>query len=212
MKKIKESWLFIVIVFVIFWPVGLYLVVKKVLGEINGPDKKIVLPETTKSITTSGSVIFILGISSIGVINSNTENILYAIISSFVFISTGAVLILTSYLIKKIKKRLLKYTDLIENNGMTDIDNIASSVGVSYEVVVNDLQKFYDAGILNGYSVDENTRKLVKENSISYENNEYGKYKEGECLSIRCKSCGANVIVKPTVNSECEYCGNVITV
>ena len=122
----------------------------------------------------------------------------------------GFVLQKVSNKIKKDAEDVKKYLSVIINGNERQIDVIASSMGKSYDVAKNDIQKLINKGYLKNAYINEGTREIILPN-----NNIQG---QSEVISnattnnvatkiVACPCCGANNTIVGDVG-ECEYCGS----
>lgn len=198
------SWPVIILVCIVFWPVGLFLLWKRV-----SVDKRASLT-TGRVITICGFVS--LAISLMGFLVSISEGFGSDDISTIIFfIIAGAALVLTGNNITKNAGKYKKYLSIIVNQGITSIDSIASASSVSYEAAKKDIEKMIDKGYFSGAYINDGSRELVLpradyKESMEQNNNE----QHMETKVVVCKSCGANNTVIVGKTAECEFCGSPI--
>lgn len=208
--KIKAifSWPVIILAFIVFWPVGIFLLVKR-------------LKVDKKGATGAGKILNIIGYASFGMAILGT---LVCIDSGFMssdvsviifFLIVGAVFCSIAKKLKKNAAKIRNYTQIIINGEETRLDYIANATNIPYDIVVKDLQQMIDAGYFkNGY-VDTVGRKLVlpgKKNTVKIESH-YQEEPIASAIPVRqartvtCKCCGAKNVIEAEVG-ECEYCGS----
>jgi hypothetical protein len=197
------SWPTIIIALCVFWPVGVYLIIKRV-----SVDKKTAMG--------AGKLIGGIGIASyciagIGFIACLSDGFGSDDIGLILFFGiAGFVLQKVSNKIKKDAEDVKKYLSVIINGNERQIDVIASSMGKSYDVAKNDIQKLINKGYLKNAYINEGTREIILPN-----NNIQG---QSEVISnattnnvatkiVACPCCGANNTIVGDVG-ECEYCGS----
>ena len=201
------SWPVIIIALFIFWPVGLYLLYKRV-----SCDKKTAMG-IGKIVCVIGAVFY--SIAGLGALVSFGEGfgsdditaILFFVIAGFALRKFG----------KKIKKEaeeVKKYLSIIINCEQYQIDSIASSMGKSYSDAKKDIQNMINKGYLKGAYIDEGTRQVVvpKKNKTQeiptpVLNSITTVKKEATTKVVSCSCCGANNTIVGNIG-ECEYCGS----
>jgi len=203
MKKKNLSWGWVVFWLIIFWPVGLYFLIKK-------------LPPKGKAVALSVIAWFFIvigGLGAIGIISGEApaDNIIPVLISLIV----GVLLLRKAKRVKKTRIRYEKYIDLIINQNVRSIDYIASEVGLPYNLVIKDLQNMIDLGYLKDAYIQTDDRKLVfrqlEQQVFTIETADENKA-SAQTISVRCSGCGASNVVVVGKVTECEYCGSPINV
>ena len=199
------SWPVIILALIGFWPLGLFLIIKR-----TSVDKKAAM--------ACGKLIKVLGIASCSVA---TIGFLVCVGDGFdstdvgmiiFFASAGAALL---YLAKKIKKdadSVKQYLSIIVNGGERQLDSIVAVTGKPYSIVKSDIQKMIDKGFLKNAYINENTREIVLTDNLSAKVNINSQAQSFatdtivETKIVVCHCCGANNTVSGTLG-ECEYCG-----
>lgn len=203
------SWTTIIIALIIFWPVGLYLLIKK-----TQTDKQAVMA-SGKLIKIVGMVL--CGFAAIGLISGLGAGFdggtLFIVIA---FGAGGLALLNHAKKTKKEAESVKKYLSIIVNGGERSLDAIASATGKQYDVVKTDIQKMIDKGFLKNAYLNENTREVVlatpsvKQEPVFYESSyAESNYAAPQTRVVACPCCGANNTIYGEVG-ECEYCGSPI--
>ena len=194
------SWPGIIIAFILFWPVGAILLWRRIAS-----DKKAEM--------LSGRVIQIIGwvcvaFSALGIAVSVSEGMTGEDVSMIIFfLGAGAVLIFFGRRMKANAAKFKKYINIVGNQHMYLIDNIAGAAGLPADKVKVDLQKMIDKGYFTGAYIDEANRELIMPVQNVVPKQENNTTNNAGMIVVTCKSCGANnTIVKGTAG-ECEYCG-----
>lgn len=210
-SKKSSSWTVVILLLIFFWPIGLYLLYKKVTG-----DKTAAL-QNSKVLNTVGWVFAVLAVIYIFMAVSGGMETSDAL-GAFVFFGAGgALMIYGAKRMKKNSEKLKKYISIVINNNQTSIDNIAAAIPIDYEQAKNDLQKMIDNGYFQGAYIDTANREIVlptNENSQPMNISEDTAPRENENMSqpgfkvVICKNCGANNKVIEGTVCECEYCGS----
>ena len=219
-EKIKSSsWAFIITMCILFWPVGFYLLYKKLLS-----DKSVVL-KNSKTIKIVGIVFIALSIIYIimgltGELKDSKGNAPVGIIIIVIlFFGCGGLFrIRTSKKMQIQGEKFKKYISIIINNNETSIDNIAAYMNVSCEEVVNDLKTMIDKGyFLNAY-VDLGSREFVIRTREYEPINVNGSSSFNEVQEekpkmkvVVCRNCGGNNTILEGEVSECEFCGSPLS-
>ncbi|MCL2391806.1 MAG: hypothetical protein FWC66_04250 [Oscillospiraceae bacterium] len=202
-EKKPTSWGWIIFWFIIFWPVGLVLLIKRL-----SVDKSAAI-KNNKAISIVSYVL--MGIGAIYLIMAIAgESGMWA--AAIIFGGGG---ILVNRYARKAKltgERYKNYIGLIVNHNQTSIDNIAAATNVPYDTVVKDLQKMITMGYFVGAHIDIAQREIVLARhepmphpTMPFSANQ-GQAQMQERVVV-CSSCGANNRVVGFVG-ECEYCGS----
>lgn len=198
-NKKTMSWGWIIFWFVIFWPIGLFFLFKKI-----STDKTATL-KNSKTIANVSYVLIGFGVIYLMMAIGGDSEMLFA---AFLFGGGGIWVNVISRNMKKTGKRYKKYIDIVVNQNMTMLDNIASTCGVTYEVAKIDLQKMIDTGYFEGAYINETMREIVlKKQEVQQQMQQYSVNIQSKVCT--CKSCGAKNTVFGLM-SECEYCGSPI--
>ena len=199
------SWPVIILALCIFWPVGLYLIIKR-----TSLDKTAVMKSSSgKGLNITAIVLIVLG--GFGIIGSFDPFDFGSLVIFLFFIAGGFVLLNKAKKIKAEGETIKKYLAIIVNGGERQIDAVASATGKQYDVVKNDVQKMIDKGFLKNAYINENTREVVLP-SAAPTNANAGQPIGGAAPAasqtrvVACPCCGANNTVSGALG-ECEYCG-----
>lgn len=196
------SWPVIILALCIFWPVGIFLIIKRV-----SVDKKTAMG--------AGKLIGGIGIASyciagIGFIACLSDGFGSDDIGMILFFGiAGFALQKVSQKIKREAEDVKKYLSVIVNGNERQIDVIASSMGKSYDVAKNDIQKLINKGYLKNAYINEGTREIILPNIIQEQSGDMTNASSVnvETKIVACPCCGANNTVVGDMG-ECEYCGS----
>lgn len=206
MEKKGMGWGWIIFLLIIFWPVGLFLLIKKL-----ATDKSALMSGKTRPISAAGWILVVIGaLTSLGTDPSSGEAADIVILVLALAMTVGGVLVLIkASRTKRTAARYKKYIDLAVNQNVRGIDNIAASVGLSYDAVVKDLQDMINIGYLKDAYIDQGNREIVLEQAepVSYTQASTSDRADTQKTAVRCPGCGANNVVAVGSVSECEYCG-----
>lgn len=198
------SWPVIILALCFFWPVGVFLIIKRVSTD-------------RKTAMGAGKLIGGLGIASYCI----------AALGLLVCISDGfagedVVMILffgaAGFALRKVAKKIKteaenvkQYLSIIVNGNVRQLDTIASTTGKSYDVVHKDVKKMIDKGYLKNAYIDEGMREVVLPNSAPAPQNNVNVAAANaapvQSKIVACPCCGANNTIYGDMG-ECEYCGS----
>jgi hypothetical protein len=211
------SWPSIIFFFIIFWPIGLVLLIKRF-----STDKKAVVSAASgkKSGTGLGWGIGLTVFGIIGFISCVSDSDGSGAVGLCVFITLGGiVLILNALRIKKEAEDIKQYLAVIVNGNVRQLDYIASSTGKSYERVHKDIRKMIKNGYLKNAYINEETREVVLPITNAQQgfssaagtpvSSGTGMNTAGQARIVVCPCCGANNTVYGDIG-ECEYCGSAL--
>ncbi|QDK70196.1 hypothetical protein [Lactococcus protaetiae] len=185
----QKSWGIIIIWIIIFWPVGVYFLFKRL-----NTDKSALMTGNPNILIAVGYILILFAILGFF---SNINHIETAFFSLIIY-GAGAYLVLKKASKTKLKAKKYKaYLDLIINQGIIDSNEIGNRLEISNSSVNNDIQEMITAGYLpNNYNIP--LEPIYHNNNIQQEK------------VVKCPACGANNKITVGKVSECEYCGTQI--
>lgn len=186
------SWPIIIIAFIFFWPLGIFLLIKR------SSKKNKASISTGKFLNVIGIVSYVLACMGVLVCFTDemtTDNIFF----TFFFLVIG--IICRFFGKKKIKQNELaeQYISILKNSNRKKISEISNIVGKTSEQVKKDIEEIIKKGYLPGTYINMSTNEIILPNEI---NNR--KVVKKEKILI-CNCCGAKNIVTEE-NVKCEYC------
>lgn len=206
MEKKGLSWGWIIFWLIVFWPVGLYFVIKKMSS-----DKSAIMSGKTNSLSIIAWVLIGFGgLSAIAGITNPEEGSTGVIAFAIGMVLGGVLLLLKSNKAKKLAIKYKKYIDVIVNQNNRSIDYIASAVGVQYSDAINDLQEMINIGYLNGAFIQQGTREIVFKQLDTVIPSPFVGQTAPKTTVVRCPGCGANNVIPINSVTSCEYCGTAI--
>ena len=202
--SIWYSWPVIILALCFFWPVGLYLIIKRV-----SLDKTAVVKNSSgKGLKVTGIVLIVLG--GFGIIGSFDPFDFGTLVIFLFFIAGGIVLMNKAKKIQAEGESIKQYLSIIVNGGVRQLDAIAATTGKSYDAVHKDVKNMIEKGFLKNAYINEGTREVVLPSSAPAPQttaNATVNAAPAKTKIVACPCCGANnTIVGDT--GECEYCGS----
>ena len=199
------SWPVIILALCFFWPVGLYLMIKRI-----SLDKTSVVKNSSgKGLKVTGIVLIVLG--GFGIIGSFDPFDFGSLVIFIFFIAGGVVLMNKAKKIKAEGESIKQYLSIIVNGNVRQLDAIASTMGKSYDVVHKDIKNMIDKGFLKNAYIDESAREIVLPSSTpapqTNVNTATIDTKPVQSKIVACSCCGANNTIYGDIG-ECEYCGS----
>ena len=198
------SWPIIILALCFFWPIGLYLIIKRV-----SLDKTAVVKNSSgKGLKITGIVLIVLG--GFGILGS-FDPFDFGTFVVFVFFIVGGIVLMNKA--KKIQaegESVKQYLSIVVNGNVRQLDAIASTTGKSYDVVHNDIKNMIDKGFLKNAYIDEGAREIVLPNAVPTTQNTANTTANAAPIQskiVTCPCCGANNTVLGDMG-ECEYCGS----
>ncbi|MBE5821848.1 MAG: hypothetical protein E7311_04590 [Clostridiales bacterium] len=192
------SWPVIIVAFIFFWPVGIFLLIKRLSfnKNING---------------IIGRIFNILGIApyaiaGIGIIACLMEGFGK---DDIILISMFA---LIGYCLRRVGKSYIKESEIIEqyksiiySGNVRTINEIANITGKSVETVEKELQKYISKGYIPGAYINMVTKEIVLSKDMNIINQNKENVKRIKAKVVICNCCGAKNIVE-IEDAKCEYC------
>ncbi|MCR5254318.1 MAG: hypothetical protein K6D96_00170 [Acetatifactor sp.] len=208
MEKVKKSpsWVAIVLWFIFFWPVGVYLLIKKVTN-----DKSAAMHNSKVLLGIGIFFLFCAFVMITQLFDSSSDT--SSTLSGVLFYGAGGGgLIYAAKRLKDTGERYKKFIDIVINQRQTTIDNIASQMGLGYDETVNGLQKMIDKGYFNGAYIDQGNHEIVLLNISNNQPmvNDHITNVNAQQRTVKCPNCGGNNIIYVGQVAECEFCGSPI--
>lgn len=198
MQRVSTSWIVIVVMFIVFWPIGLFLLIRKMTAD------RAARLNDGKSMFIVGGILVVVGLYQM-------FNYRYSFFMSLFYIGGGVVLILMGMRNKQRSQRYRGYIDLVANRGITNLDTISGMMSVPYDMCQNDLQKMIDGGFFHDTYIDLGRKELVMRPRVPIMAQvpmaAQPVMQQAAPRVVQCKGCGANSTVHGNV-AECEYCGS----
>ncbi|KLE15294.1 hypothetical protein [Clostridium sp. C8] len=206
-KKINPlySWPVIIISIIVFWPLAIFLVYKRVRI-----DKKAGF--TIGRLVRYGSYLcfFMAGIGIIaclgqGFTGQDVGMILF-------FLIAGVTLFMFAKKLSSNAEKYKKYISIIINGNEYILDNIASAMSLPINIVKKDLKDMINNGYFQGAYINDSTNEIVLPKTSKENINETtfnNSVPQDEVKVITCKCCGAQNKVTSS-GAECEYCGSLL--
>lgn len=202
MQKKSASWGAITLWLIFFFPVGIFLIIKKVTNE------KFSYIKNGKALKNLGLVLMCFG--AIYLIMSITDDVAM-LTAFFIFGSLGVLSFVKGNQYIKKGNKYNRYVFIINANNNTLIDNIAAAYPTSFEQATEDIQSMLDDGYFMNSYIDLNRRELImpqRSVSVNITVNQNTTRTETQPTSVKCKNCGATNMLVPSTVNECEYCGS----
>ena len=198
------SWPTIIFTLILFWPIGVFLIIKRV-----SKDKKTEM-NSGKLINGLGIVSYCMAI--LGFIVFITESFAVEdIVLALFFGAAGFVLRKIAMKIKMESENIKQYLSIIINGNVRQLYAIASTTGKSYDIVYKDIKKMIEKGYLKNAYINENLKEVVLPNNTPIFQNDTNITTENteptQSRIISCPCCGANNTIFGGIG-ECEYCGS----
>lgn len=219
MQKKSTSWGIIALWMILFFPVGIFFVVKKMTSE------KFNYIKNGKSLRILGYIL--LGFAIVYLIMAFTGDLKSedgssivggVIVAEIIFGGGGALCVFKGIEYIKRGTKYNRYVSIINASNDLLIDNIAAAVPTTYDKAIADIQSMLDAGFFMNAYLDLNKRELIMAKTATQPNivvnNIYADHSAGEANSqphsVKCPNCGATNTVVPGAKNECEYCGSAL--
>lgn len=206
------SWAAVILLLILFWPVGLFLLIKKLSA-----DKTAAMSSGGKGLKVTGIVLivfaslgflgFLGSVSDYGVSSGDVGGLIVLLF----FAAGGLALLRKAKKIKNEAKSIKEYLAIIVNGSVRQLDTIATTTGKPYDVVHKDIKNMIEKGYLKNAYIDEGLREVVLPSSApTYQNTTTAPVANATPVRSRivaCSCCGANNTITGDTG-ECEYCGS----
>jgi predicted transcriptional regulator len=190
-----SGWILIVVMMIFFWPIGLILLLRKLATDRSATFK------SGGAISKIGWALLIVG--ALVFLASFSSNEIGAPIMGALFIVGGIVCLQKAQTVKTTSKKYRLYISIIVNEGITRIDDIAKSAGVSFNEAEKTIQEMLDKGYFHGH-INQAAKELIlaEAHRDNPENLHF--------IVVRCDNCGADNKVPEGRVAKCEYCRSLI--
>ncbi len=225
-QRTGPSWVAIILWLIFFWPVGLYLLIRKLTT-----DKRAVV-EKDRKLPMVGWLMLFIGVVFLGAFFDSYQGGVTELLFAVFFFCGGLASLRTA------KKRSIEggryrcYIDAIVNHDLTFIPHIAAFAGVKESMACKELKKMIKMGYFEQAYIDENRNEIrllhrqapvyqrqpyyggrgsdqVFRDGYGYPPNQgYGQYQPPSAEAVSCRSCGAHNWISPGSKNQCEYCGS----
>lgn len=212
--KVKAiySWPAIIIFLCVFWPIGLFLLIKRLTL-----DKKTAM-KGGKVVGLLGAICYAMVI--IGLIACIGNGFTGSDIGPLLFFAiAGFLLRRVAKKTKKEAEKVKQYLAIIVNGNVRQLDSIAAATGRSYTVVKADIEMMIKKGYLKNAYINENTREVVLPSAApaapvatpvaESQPQSVATPVQQQARVVACPCCGANNTIHGATG-ECEYCGSPI--
>ena len=233
----SPSWAVIVLCFIFFWPVGLFLLIKRLTT-----DKRAAVSRD-KKVPAMGCFHLLVGIALFSIIfgrgGFGRMNLLIMAVALF-FVFGGTISFSAAKKRDAEGGKYRLYIDAIVNRGLVFIQDIAAYVGVSEKTAYADLRKMIRMGYFAQAHVDERRGEFHYDHREGYRGGPAGFHGGGAQQSsaqqggvyqspgfsphtsaaasgtgpdavevmATCRNCGAHNWLERGSKNECEYCGS----
>lgn len=207
--KKSTPWGVIILLLIVFSPIGIYLLISK-LTIIKAAALK-----NSRTLSIIGWILivfcvyFLIMAATGNVKTYSTSNISGSIIYAFVFYGGGGTFMV--YFAHKMRVNALKfkkYIFIVGNQKQTSLDKIAVAIPTTYEKACTDLQHMINIGYFVDAYLDTNNRQIVLPNRKQSEDASL----QQQIKAIECKNCGANNNVIVGQVYKCEYCDSIMNI
>lgn len=217
--KNTNSWLVIITLVFFVWPLGLYLMYRKVKND------KIASLKNSEWLRNFGIFWAGIGVLSLGsLVVEGTEDVFWpaVVLAFFIFVVGGIAMLQSSGKLRQQGIMYKQYIEIVVNKQIRKISEIAKHVGKDREQVIKQLQQMIDVGFFKNAEIDfqvyeiildgtqnqkaplEYTRESAKQDTTGMSKSQTEETKQQRVLV--CDGCGAKNVVTVNRICYCEYC------
>ncbi len=217
MQKKDYSWGIIIFMFFLFFPVGIWMLIRKINGE------RLSYSKIGKSLKIVGWILLsfafiylMMGITGELEMEDGSSTVGSVLTSLLIFGGGGYLCLKKSTIYLQRGTKYNKYLSIVNTSNDLSIDRIAAAYPTTFEEAVADLQAMIDDGYFTNSYIDSNRRELVMpKNTTSTHTDSNPMFFEQtattEQLRIsNCPNCGAPNTNTAGLVVECEYCGSML--
>lgn len=212
-EEVWCSWPVILVALYIFFPLGIYLIIKK-----QTLHRRNIFTIGQKTLSSAVSLIIcglVLYLPNIIFYFVNDTNDLKVIVESNfykkvldvgnLFILLGIIVLIIAIYQKNKGKRYRKYISLVVNKEIEDLNMVSSKMQLSKSVVLKDLTTMIDKGYLENYDLDEDENRIFNVEREKRKREEKSK----NTRVVQCPNCHANNKLNEKIG-KCEFCNSYI--
>lgn len=216
--KNTSSWLVILTLVFFVWPLGLYLMYRKVKND------KIASLKNSMWLRKFGIFWTGLGVLLLGsLVVEGTENVFWpaVVLAFFVFIVGGIAMLQSSGKLQQQGVMYKQYIEIVVNQQVRKISEISKQVGKDRELVIKQLQQMIDVGFFKNAEIDFQVYEIIlngtQKQKVPLQNTKENKKQDATGMSasqaqeqqqrvVVCNGCGAKNVVTVNRICYCEYC------
>ena len=205
-KTETHSWALVIFLLIIFWPVGVYFLVKKL-----SVDKQASLSSGRKMMIW-GWVIVGMGIISWGTLIE--DSLVSGTFGTLFFIFAGLALVYVGRKSSINAEKYKSYIDIIVNKKVRSIATISSAIPVTHDIAIKDIQEMIKKGFFEDAYINYNVDEIVLSSADGIDakiNNHSNTNQKVQMIVVPCNGCGANNKVEKGEVEKCQYCGSLIS-
>mgnify|MGYP001206620289 CR=1 FL=1 len=208
MQKKDIKWWVVILFLIVFWPVGLILLIVKL-----AMDNSAIMGRKTTVIKVVCITLTVIGV--IGLIaetSPSTASDDGGLVLAIFFLVVGIIFLIIAIRNTKLAKMYRSFLDLIVNQKIKRLDYISISLGLPYEKVKENIEGMIKRGFLKDAYIDYVSNEIILLDNTETQYTVSQPVKAAtQQTTIQCPGCGANNVVTIGVISECEYCGTKIS-
>lgn len=212
------SWPVVLILIMVFPPVGFILLIKKLYQDKEGAYINSIVARILASIMLA------IGLMLWYTVITADSSAYHIFVSTLFFLLPGSLLFIKGLNLKKDAARYEKYLELLASNGVIFIDGIATEYSLPYAKTARELESMITVGYLKNAYIDHENRMLKintdgsnraddnrREQNVNKENMPAKSVpKKKPSKVIICNSCGGKNVVTQGTTVECDYCKSPI--
>lgn len=217
--KNTSSWLVIIALVLCVWPLGLYLMYRKVKND------KIASLKNSDWLRKFGILWTGIGVLSLGsLFVEGTENVFWpaVVLAFFIFVVGGIAMLQSSGKLRQQGIMYKQYIEIVVNQQIRKISEISKQVGKDREQVIKQLQQMIDVGFFKNAEINFQVYEIILDGTQN-QNTSLLHTKESEKQDtarmsrqstevsqqqkvLVCDGCGAKNVVTVNHICYCEYC------
>ncbi len=196
-RKLLLPWIVIIVALFVFWPIGAYLIYRKVTRD------KMELLKNSGSLNKAGLIFIIVGFVIFAGFSLSGNSTLRSFANGGIFITSGGVvMIYFGVSINRLAKRYRNYIQIIINDSKTNLSEIANQMHLGPIKVDRDLQSMIELGYFGEAYID-----YVNDIIVIKQNEPDASEQGDDQVTVICKNCGGRNVATA---SRCQYCDSPI--
>lgn len=192
-RKILLPWIIIIIALFVFWPIGAYLIYRKITND------RMELLKNSGSLNKAGLIFMVIGFIIFACFSLAGNPDLHTYAKGGVFITSGGVVMFYfGVAINRTAKRYRNYIQIIINDGQKNLGEIAKEMHLGPSKVERDLQSMIALGYFGDTYIDYVNDQIV----IKQKEPDNPPESEG-LIPVICRNCGGR---NSALAKRCQYC------
>ncbi|MCL2250278.1 MAG: hypothetical protein FWC13_13560 [Oscillospiraceae bacterium] len=205
--KKPTSWGWVILWLFLFWPIGLFMLIKRF------SNRQVLMNSKTRAPAVAAWILIALGGLMLFTMITQGSFEFFMFLWFAAYLVGGIMILVKLKQTEKLAAQFRRYLNIIVNTGERNLTDIASSTAVPYETARKDIQSMIDYGFLKNAHIDERNHTIVLAQYSQVQTvapEQMASQSTVQSGTVRCSGCGANNVVTSGRITECEFCATAL--